>query len=109
CRPMTALRFVFRQRLSNRLPRRGPEVLALFVVDVNIPPRLIHGNNVETQPHETALCSGFIKAVPASIVGYDSAIFGGTQIVAPRPGSIGPLNNILLVDVIEKSKLHCEI
>src|SRR5208283_607331 len=103
---MTAFRFVFRQRFPNRLPRRGPKVLAPFVVNVNIAPRLIHGNDIEAQPSETALCGGLVEAVPACIVGDDGTVFGGTQIVAPRTGSIWPLDNILLVEIVEISKLH---
>jgi hypothetical protein len=76
---------------------------------VDIPPRLIHGNNVESETSETALCRGLVEAVPARIVGNDSAVFCGTQIVAPRTGSIGPLNNILLVVIVEISELHWEI
>ena len=105
-RPMAALRLVPIQGLAHRLPRGRPVVLALAVAQVDVPPRLIHGERIEPQPQEPSLGGRLVEAVPSGVIGNDGAVFGGAQIVAPRLGGVGAGDDVLLVVIVKVPVLH---
>ena len=66
--------FISVQRLADRLPGSRPIISSLVVPQVNIPPRQCH-IGVKAIACNSAVGTGFYKAVAAGIVGNDSTVF----------------------------------
>ena len=104
--PVTAFRFVTIQRLAHRLPRSGPVVAAIVIVQVDIAPRLVQRDGIEPEPREAPLRRRLIEAISSGIVGDDGAILGAAQVITPGLGSIGTSNYIFLINIVKISELH---
>ena len=104
CRPVAALAFIICKLLSHRLPGSGPIIFTFIVSDINVTPRLI--KMIENIAQNPSGCTGFGKTVPAGIIGNDSAVLRGTEIVCPRCRRIRPLNHIFPFRIIKIAKLH---
>ena len=105
-RAVTTYTLVLIERLSNRLPWSWPIILGIVISQIEISSGLIHGNRIETQAHESALCSWTIESITSRIVCDDCTVFGGSEIVAPRSRCVRSVYNILVGIIIKMSKLH---
>ncbi len=80
---VAAFALVLVKRFAYRLPRCRPVVAGITVAQVEVAARLIHRHRVEAQSHEAPPRPGLVETVAARVVGDDSAVLGGTEVVAP--------------------------
>ena len=89
---------------ADRLPGSGPEVLRLVVPKIEVAAGLVE--LVKNIAQNAPVGAGLRKTVASGVVGDNRAVFGRTEVVHPRCGCIGSLDDIFAVFLIKISVSH---
>ena len=94
------------ERFGDRLPGRGPKVAIRVVAHVDVPAGSVHRHAVEAKARESLALGRLVETVSGGVVGDDAAVLVGPEVVHPRHGRVGILDDVLSVVVVEVAVTH---
>ena len=106
CSTVAAFTLEAVKALAYRRPRSRPVVACFGISDVDITSGSIVRNAVKAVADNASVCAALYEAVSARVVGDDSSVLRGAEVVRPCRGSVGTGDDILFVEFVEVTVVH---